>query len=69
MKSPEVSCENAVYSDSQVMSLIYQKWRANNNGYSEMFSVMLQNLHKSIESLKQVATYFEENTRVKVRYW
>ena len=66
---PEISCGNAVYCDSQEMSLMYQKWRANNNGYSEMFSEMSQSLHKSIESLKQATTYFEENTKVKVRYW
>ena len=34
-----------------------------------MFSEMSQSLHKSIESLKQATTYFEENTKVKVRYW
>ena len=66
---PEVSCGIAVYSDSQEMNFIYQKWRANKNGYSEMFSMMSRNLHKSIESLKQATIYFEENTKVKVRYW
>lgn len=66
---PEVSSGEAVYIDSQEMILIYRQWEANNIGYSEMFIAMSQNLQRSIDSLKRSTTYFEKNTKVKVRYW
>lgn len=62
---PDATCGKAIYEDAREMLLIYGQWKANINGYSEMFANIADTLQQSVDSLLESVEYFENNTKVK----
>ena len=62
---PKSTCGKAIYEDAREMLLIHRQWKANVEGYSEMFVNIASALQQSIDSLSAAVEYFENNTKVK----